>query len=163
MAMSMGMMTAAPPLVLALLLQVATPGTAPTPPAAPAASTPPAAPADKEAAAKAAARRAAEAWLVVVDKGDYAGSWDSTSSVLQKAYPRKTWARLLEEMRKPVGAVQSRVFKEADHGIDPPGAPRGEYVSIRFTTTFKNRKSSTETVTPKLEGGVWRVSGYFIK
>jgi len=45
-----------------------------------------------------------------------------------------------------------------------PGAPDGEYVVIQFESSFANKKSAVETVTPmKGEDGVWRVSGYYIK
>jgi hypothetical protein len=45
-----------------------------------------------------------------------------------------------------------------------PGAPDGEYVVIQFATSFENKKSAIETVTPMLDSdGEWRVSGYFIK
>jgi hypothetical protein len=45
-----------------------------------------------------------------------------------------------------------------------PGAPDGEYVVIQFETSFENKKSAIETVTPMIEiNGGWRVSGYFIK
>ncbi len=45
-----------------------------------------------------------------------------------------------------------------------PGAPDGEYVVISYETSFTNKKSAIETVTPMLDkDGKWRVSGYFIK
>ena len=45
-----------------------------------------------------------------------------------------------------------------------PGAPDGEYVVIQFKTSFENKKSGIETVTPMLDkDGKWRVSGYYIK
>ena len=45
-----------------------------------------------------------------------------------------------------------------------PGAPDGEYVVIQYATTFENKKSAIETITPMLDGdGKWRVSGYYIK
>jgi hypothetical protein len=44
------------------------------------------------------------------------------------------------------------------------GPPDGEYVVIQFETSFENKKSAIETVTPMLDqDGKWRVSGYFIK
>jgi hypothetical protein len=45
-----------------------------------------------------------------------------------------------------------------------PGAPDGEYVVIQFGTSFENKKTAIETVTPMLDkDGKWRVSGYYIK
>jgi hypothetical protein len=45
-----------------------------------------------------------------------------------------------------------------------PGAPVGEYVLIRYDTTFGKKKSSVETITPMMDkDGRWRVSGYYIR
>jgi hypothetical protein len=45
-----------------------------------------------------------------------------------------------------------------------PGAPDGRYVVIQYKTSFENKSSATETVTPMLDRDQkWRVSGYFIK
>jgi len=45
-----------------------------------------------------------------------------------------------------------------------PGAPDGEYVVLRFETSFENKAKAIETVTPMREkDGTWRVSGYYIK
>jgi hypothetical protein len=45
-----------------------------------------------------------------------------------------------------------------------PGAPDGQYVVIQFKTSFANKESAVETITPMLDkDGTWRVSGYYIK
>ncbi len=45
------------------------------------------------------------------------------------------------------------MFKK--HSTSLPGAPDGEYVVIEFITSFSNKKSAIETVTPKMENGVF--------
>jgi hypothetical protein len=45
-----------------------------------------------------------------------------------------------------------------------PGVPDGEYVVVEYETSFENKKTANETVTPmKDPDGTWRVSGYFIR
>jgi hypothetical protein len=45
-----------------------------------------------------------------------------------------------------------------------PGAPDGQYVVIKYDTTFANKAAAVETVTPMREAdGSWKVSGYFVK
>jgi hypothetical protein len=45
-----------------------------------------------------------------------------------------------------------------------PGVPDGKYVVLEFDTSFENKKTAVETVTPMQESdGTFRVSGYFIK
>jgi ribosomal protein S17E len=40
----------------------------------------------------------------------------------------------------------------------------GVYVVIEFESSFENKKSAVETVTPMMDkDGKWRVSGYYIK
>ncbi len=69
-----------------------------------------------------------------------------------------------QAVRKPLGQTVSRVLFSKRYHTSLPGAPDGEYVVIQFNTSFENKKSAIETVTPmKDEDGKWRVSGYYIK
>ena len=63
-----------------------------------------------------------------------------------------------------MGKLISRQVKSTSYRTSLPGAPDGEYVIIQFKTSFDNKKSAIETVTPmKEKDGSWRVSGYYIK
>ena len=67
-------------------------------------------------------------------------------------------------IRKPLGKLVSRKVKSASYATSLPGEPDGHYVVIEFNTTFENKKSGIDTVTPKMDkDGMWRVSGYYIK
>lgn len=44
-----------------------------------------------------------------------------------------------------------------------PGAPDGDYVVLQFATKFENNTKAIETVTPMLNEGHWRVSGYYVR
>jgi hypothetical protein len=58
----------------------------------------------------------------------------------------------------------TRKLKSAAYTKTLPGAPDGEYVVIRYESSFEHKQSAVETVTPMLDkDGVWRVSGYYIK
>jgi hypothetical protein len=59
--------------------------------------------------------------------------------------------------------VESRQFKSADLETKLPGAPEGKYCIIQFRTKFKAGGMMIETVTPMLDNGRWKVSGYLIK
>ena len=66
--------------------------------------------------------------------------------------------------RKPLGNVLSRNLMFTKYTNTLPGAPDGEYVVIQYKTSFENKASAVETVTPMLDtDGIWRVSGYYIK
>ena len=106
----------------------------------------------------------AEAWLTLVDEGRYADSWNEAAGYFRGAVKEEQWQRTLMAVRKPLGKVISREVKSKSYHTSLPGAPDGEYVVIQFETSFANKKSGIETVTPMMDkDGKWRVSGYFIK
>lgn len=110
-----------------------------------------------------AAQSAAEAWLALVDAGSYDESWDEAAALFRGAVPKERWRQMLTGTRAPLGAVQLRGLSSAQYATELPGAPDGEYVVLQFETSFENKRTAVETVTPMLDGGAWRVSGYFIK
>jgi len=119
---------------------------------------------NKEKAASKAAIAAAESWLAMVDRGEYAQSWDQAAEAFKGALTKKNWEDALNGTRQPLGKTISRKVIKSKYATSLPGAPDGEYVVIQFETSFENKKSAIETVTPMLDkDGNWRVSGYFIK
>lgn len=106
----------------------------------------------------------AEAWLDLVDGGKYADSWKQASEYFKNAVKLAQWEQSLVALRKPLGKIISRKLSSKNYMTSLPGAPDGEYVVIQFETSFQNKKSAVETVTPmKEKDGRWRVSGYYIK
>jgi hypothetical protein len=110
------------------------------------------------------AARAAESWLLLVDAGHYRRSYKDCSSYFQSRIDEQKWAATVGPVRKPLGGVISRKVRDAQYTTSLPGAPDGQYVVIQFDTSFRNKKSAIETVTPMLDkDGQWRVSGYYIR
>jgi len=114
--------------------------------------------------AEKAAVTAASAWLSLVDEGNYVESWNQASGFFKAAVTQEQWQQSLRAFRPPLGKVVARKLKSKQYTRTLPGAPDGEYVVIQYETTFENKQSATETVTPMLDkDGIWRVSGYYIK
>jgi hypothetical protein len=106
----------------------------------------------------------AEKWLGLVDSEKYAESWKESAELFKNAIKQEQWKQSLEAVRKPLGKLVTRKIKTKTYKTSLPGAPDGEYVVIQFETSFQNKKSAIETVTPmKDKDGKWRVSGYYIK
>lgn len=106
----------------------------------------------------------ARAWLELVDQGEYDKSWEEAAAYFRNALDRDQWQQTMSGFRRPLGEVVSRELLEAKYRSHLAGAPDGEYVVIRFKTSFSNKVESQETITPMLDpDGRWRVSGYFIK
>ncbi len=111
-----------------------------------------------------AAASSAEIWLGVVDEGKYAESWKQAAELFRSAVKQEQWEQSLQAARKPLGKLVSRKLKSKTYKTSLPSAPDGEYVVIEFETSFENKKSAVETVTPMMDkDGKWRVSGYYIK
>ena len=113
---------------------------------------------------RAQAQSAAIAWLGVIDARDYARSWAAAATVFRTAVPEAPWVARISALRGRLGALKSRRVSSTRFAGSLPGAPDGEYVVIRFNTSFEHQAEATETVTPmKDAGGQWRVSGYYIR
>jgi hypothetical protein len=111
-----------------------------------------------------AALAAAEGWLKYVDGEKYDDSWMEASAFFKGAVSQDQWKRTLEALRQPLGRTLSRELISKQFTTHLPGVPDGEYVIIQFRTTFQNKKSSIETVTPmKDRDGQWRVAGYYFQ
>jgi hypothetical protein len=117
-----------------------------------------------DAAAEKAAQQSAQVWLALVDAEKYAQSWGEAAQLFKQAVTQAQWESAARAARGPFGKLQSRKLQSADYRRTLPGAPDGEYIVIVYASSFENKKSAIETVTPmKDKDGVWRVSGYYIK
>lgn len=113
---------------------------------------------------EAQALTAAKTWLALVDAGKYGDSWETAAAYFKGAISKEKWEQMLTAVRNPLGWLVSRELISTTYTQSLPGAPDGEYVVIQFATSFENKKSAIETVTPMLENdGEWRVSGFYIK
>lgn len=110
------------------------------------------------------AQKSDVAWLALTDSGRYAESWKAASAMFQAAVSEEKWVDLVGKVRPPLGSVKARKFESADHTRTLPGAPDGDYVVVKFDTSFEHKEAAVETVVSSLDkDGVWRVAGYFIK
>jgi hypothetical protein len=106
----------------------------------------------------------AERWLGLVDQGKYAESWKEAATLFRNAINQGQWEQSLQAVRKPLGKLITRQIRTKTYRTSLPGAPDGEYVVIEFESSFENKISGVETVTPMMDkDGKWRVSGYYIK
>lgn len=116
-----------------------------------------------EEAKEAEARAAAETWLTLLDRGEFGKAWDECAKLFRDRVTRQQWVDGLPATRKPLGAMKSRRFELAVYRTSLAGAPDGEYVTMRFITTFEKKSDVEELLTLVLENGAWRTTGYQIK
>jgi hypothetical protein len=115
------------------------------------------------AQAEQAATEAALAWLELIDSGKYAESWEQSAAPFKNSMTAEKWANMVKPVQRPLGKLESRAVASREYMPSLPGGAKGEFVMIQFKTNFENKKNAIETVTPMLEDGQWKVSGYYIK
>jgi len=105
---------------------------------------------------------AAEDWLKLVDDGKFAESWKEAAEYFKGVVKQDQWEQSIQSVRVPLGVVISRRLDAKNFATSLPGAPDGEYVVIQYATSFENKASAVETITPMMDkDGQWRVSGYY--
>ena len=131
------------------------PGATPLPPASAEAQK-----MEAQALKELAARAAAEKWLAILDAGDYGKAWDQTAKAFRDNVKREQWVESLPKTRGALGAVKSRSAEVSSFKPSLPGMPEGDYVTVRFATSFEKKNDAQELVTLVYEGGAWRPLGY---
>jgi len=107
---------------------------------------------------------AARDWLAITDRGDGGATWDAAGKQFRGALTRERWTEALAGVRKPLGTVATRAVQSTTFRRSVPGAPKGEYATVLFRTSFANKADGGETVTLEHEAdGQWRVVGYVIQ
>ncbi len=110
----------------------------------------------------AAARRAVDAWLALVDAGDYAAAYEVTATFFRERVSAEEFRREIDTTRATLGALRSRTVTSAQRTTTLPDAPPGDYIVFEFDAVYEWRPDTGERVTVVLEDGEWRVVGYYI-
>ncbi|WP_309397338.1 DUF4019 domain-containing protein [Cerasicoccus maritimus] len=127
-----------------------------------------------------AAREQADAWLAVVDKGEYGEAWARSAPFFRIQISREEFVKALEKIREDLGAVEKRQLMRLFYTVRLPGSPDAHYVMIQYKTKFANREEPVvEIITPLLinsDGDPvpvvddpltvkadWQVAGYYIQ
>ena len=110
----------------------------------------------------AAARRAVDAWLALVDAGDYEAAYEATATSFRENVTAEEFRRETEMVRATLGAVRSRTVTTTRRTTTLPDAPPRDYIVFEFDAVYERRPDTGERVTAVLEGGEWRVVGYYI-
>ena len=112
-------------------------------------------------AAEDKARFAAEQWIVLVDDGQYDESWKEASKIFQSSNPENDWQKKAESERNQLGQRQSRKLKDIKTTSTVKGLPAGQYILVKYQSSYANKKGLTETIAAVQEAdGNWRVASY---
>jgi hypothetical protein len=103
----------------------------------------------------AAAARAAEDFLTLVDESRWAESYAATGAQFRQLNTLERWAAVSEQVRPPLGKMLTRDIVSNEL---VPAPPQG-YQVIKFRSTYANGTQQTESVSLALEEGAWKVAG----
>ena len=109
------------------------------------------------------ARAAAMDFLKLVDRDQFAESWQVAANLMREKVPQQQWIETLTKSRALSGALVERSEVNVSYSTSAKDSPEGEYILFEFDTTYQRTKNVSEYVTVMREGDRWRVAGYFIK
>ena len=113
---------------------------------------------------KADATNAASQWLAMIDQGKYADAWNGAADAIKKMGNQQQFAEVMRAQREPMGKVTSRALEASQYAKNPQNFPPGEYVELKYKTSFQNAPSVEELLQLlKTSDGSWKVGAYFPK
>lgn len=111
-------------------------------------------------AKEAAAAQNAEAWLKLLDSGEYGKAWDQCGALFRDRVTRQQWVEGLPKDREALGKLKSRKLEAIAYRTSMPNAPEGEYVMTRYFADYEKNPKVEEIVSLMYVDGAWRPIGY---
>ena len=109
-----------------------------------------------------AARQSAEAWLSLLDAGDYSAAYDATGSYFREEVTAEEFLSKMEERQTILGTVESRTLDSTQRLSTVPDAPPGDYFVFEFDGVYELRPNARERVTAVSESDEWPVVGIYL-
>jgi serine/threonine protein kinase len=110
-----------------------------------------------------AATSAMQAWLALMDGGQYAQAWQEAAASFRGAVTQEEWTKESRQVRQPLGTMISRKITSSQRRDTFPGMPDGSYFTVHFDTAFADLPAATETADFVLDdAGRWRAISYRI-
>ena len=100
-----------------------------------------------------AARKAAEAWLLLWDAGRYDEAYDNVAEEFKKE--RQRWYVIWYGLRRPLGTMKVRKQISAEPCENQPNC-----IAVMFETSFEHATHVVESLLVMLDNGKWRVGLY---
>ncbi len=115
----------------------------------------------EETRTKESLQLAAEAFLLLIDQGNYEDSWTNASAWLRNNVDANQWAEHAGSYRGPLGTVDHREFNSIEFHDSLEDMPPGAYAFVIFDSTLADNRSASEMVGFVLDDDqTWRVIGY---
>ena len=109
-----------------------------------------------------AARQSVDAWLLLLDAGNYSAAYDATGSFFREEVTAEEFRIKMEERQTILGAVESRTPSSTQRLSVVPDAPPGDYFIFEFDGVYERRPNARERVTAVSESDGWPVVGIYL-
>ena len=109
-----------------------------------------------------AARQSVDAWLVLLDAGNYSEAYDATGSFFRESVTAEEFQNKMEERQAILGAVESRTLDSTRRLSIVPDAPPGDYFIFEIDGVYELRPNARERVTAVSESDRWPVVGIYL-
>ena len=109
-----------------------------------------------------AARQSVDAWLSLIDAGDFSEAYDATGSLFRQGVPAEEFRTSMEERLVLLGALESRTLSSTQRLTTVPDAPPGDYFVFEFDGVYELRPNARERVTAMSESDEWPVVGIYL-
>ncbi len=115
----------------------------------------------RDLAAEKTALLDAEAWLALVDAGEYAKAWDVASSAWKGQVTKQHWQEVARTQMGTLGKLVSRAKVATLSTPITQGPSDGSYVLFEYRSKFSNKAEVVERLTEIVcDDGKWRHAGY---
>ena len=112
--------------------------------------------------AEEAARESVEAWLSLIDAGNFSAAYDATGSLFRESVRAEEFRNSMEERATLLGALDSRTLSSTQRLTTLPDTGPGDYFVFEFDGVYEVRPNARERVTAASESGGWRVVGIYL-
>lgn len=109
-----------------------------------------------------AARQSVDAWLSLLDAGDFSAAYDATGSHFRESVTAGEFRNSMEERQALLGALESRTLASTQRLTTVPDAPPGDYFVFEFDGVYERRPNARERVTAVSESDGWPVVGIYL-
>ena len=109
-----------------------------------------------------AARQSVDAWLALLDAGNYAEAYEATGSFFRESVTAEEFRDTVEGRLALLGAFESRTLSSTRRLTAVPDAPPGDYFVFEFDGVYELRPNARERVTAVSESDEWPVVGIYL-
>ena len=109
-----------------------------------------------------AARQSVDAWLSLIDAGDFLGAYEATGSLFRESVTAEEFRISMEERQTLLGALESRTLSSTQRLTTVPDAPPGDYFVFEFDGVYELRPNARERITAMSESDEWPVVGIYL-